>query len=119
MPSLIKSANARTISEIFNPDSKVKYIVPKYQREYAWRREQVEELLNDLLENQEGYFLGTMLCVNKTTDALEGGILEIIDGQQRLTTISLLMRVRLRNPSFHQPLSFDIRIASLAEINAI
>jgi len=90
MPSLINSANARTISEIFNPDSKVKYIVPKYQREYAWRREEVEELLNDLLENQEGYFLGTMLCVNKTTDTLEENILEIIDGQQRLTTISLL-----------------------------
>lgn len=90
MPSLINSANARTISEIFNPDSKVKYIVPKYQREYAWRREQVEELLNDLLENQEGYFLGTILCVNKTTDTLEENVLEIIDGQQRLTTISLL-----------------------------
>ncbi|RLF40397.1 MAG: DUF262 domain-containing protein [Thermoplasmata archaeon] len=89
MPSLINSANARTISEIFNPDSKVKYIIPKYQREYAWKREQVEQLLNDLLENQEGYFLGTILCVNKTTDTLEENVLEIIDGQQRLTTISL------------------------------
>ncbi|MBO8143578.1 MAG: DUF262 domain-containing protein [Thermodesulfobacterium sp.] len=90
MPSLINSANAYTISEIFNPDSKIRYVIPKYQREYAWRREQVEELLNDLWENQEGYFLGTILCINKTTDALKGNILEIIDGQQRLTTISLL-----------------------------
>jgi len=89
MPSLINSANAYPISEIFSPDSKIKYIIPKYQREYAWKREQVEELLNDLLENQEGYFLGTILCVNKTTDALKEGTLEIIDGQQRLTTISL------------------------------
>ncbi|RLI02268.1 DUF262 domain-containing protein [Candidatus Bathyarchaeota archaeon] len=90
MPSLINSANAHTISEVFNPDSKIKYVIPKYQREYAWKREHVEELLNDLLENQEGYFLGTILCVNKTTDALKEGMLEIIDGQQRLTTISLL-----------------------------
>ena len=90
MPSLINSANAYTISEIFSPDNKIKYIIPKYQREYAWKREQVEELLNDLLENQEGYFLGTILCVNKTTDTVEGSILEIIDGQQRLITISLL-----------------------------
>ena len=90
MPSLINSATAYTISEIFNPDSKIRYVIPKYQREYAWRREQVEELLNDLWENQEGYFLGTILCINKSTDALKGNILEIIDGQQRLTTISLL-----------------------------
>ena len=89
MSSLINSAYARTLSEIFSPDSKIKYVIPKYQREYAWKREQVEELLNDLLENQEGYFLGTILCVNKTTDTLEENPLEIIDGQQRLTTISL------------------------------
>jgi len=90
MSSLINSANTYAISEIFSPDSKIKYIIPKYQREYAWKREQIEELLSDLLENQEGYFLGTILCVNKTTDALKEGALEIIDGQQRLTTISLL-----------------------------
>ena len=90
MSGLISSANAHTISEIFNPDSKIKYVIPKYQREFAWKKEQVEELLNDLLENQEGYFLGTILCVNKTTDAIKESILEIIDGQQRLTTISLL-----------------------------
>ncbi len=90
MPSFISSANAYPISEMFGPDGKVKYFIPKYQREYAWRREQVEELLNDLLENQDGYFLGTILCVNKTVDTLKEEILEIIDGQQRLTTISLL-----------------------------
>ncbi|HEC92865.1 MAG TPA: DUF262 domain-containing protein, partial [Candidatus Atribacteria bacterium] len=90
MPSLINSADAYPISVIFNPEDKVKYVIPKYQREYAWRREQVEEFLNDLLENQEGYFLGTILCVNKTTDTLKEDMLEIIDGQQRLTTISLL-----------------------------
>ncbi len=90
MPSLINSATDYTISEIFSYDNKIKYVIPKYQREYAWKREQVEELLDDLLENQEGYFLGTILCVNKTTDTVEGSILEIIDGQQRLTTISLL-----------------------------
>ena len=90
MPSLINSATDYTISEIFSYDNKIKYVIPKYQREYAWKREQVEELLDDLLENQEGYFLGTILCVNKSTDTVEGSILEIIDGQQRLTTISLL-----------------------------
>ena len=90
MPSLINSADAYEISVIFNPDGAIQYIIPKYQREYAWRREQVEELLNDISENEKGYFLGTMLCVNKTTDALKGNVLEIIDGQQRLTTISLI-----------------------------
>ena len=89
MASLISSVNAYTISEIFNPDSKIKYIIPKYQREYAWKKEQVEDFFNDLLENQEGYFLGVILCVNKTIDALEESVLELIDGQQRLITISL------------------------------
>ena len=88
--SIINSANAHPISQIFDPEeSRIRYVIPKYQREYAWRKEQVEELLNDLLNNEEGYFLGTMLCVNKTTDAVEGTELEIIDGQQRLITISL------------------------------
>jgi len=90
MSGLIRSAREYAISDIFNPEKEIKYVIPRYQREYAWKKEQVGELLDDLDENQKGYFLGTILCINRTTDALEGGTLEIIDGQQRLTTLSLL-----------------------------
>jgi len=87
---VINSARPYHISEIFSLDLKVKYVVPKFQREYMWRRDQVDYLFNDLNENDKGYFLGTIICVNRGTDTLGITPLELIDGQQRLATISLL-----------------------------
>jgi uncharacterized protein with ParB-like and HNH nuclease domain len=87
---MIKSVGHRSISEIFGIEEKMKYAVPKYQREYIWGRDNWENLLNDLLDSDEGHFLGSILCVDKGTDFLDVKPVEIIDGQQRLTTISLL-----------------------------
>ena len=87
---MIQSADSYQISDILSIDKDVQYIVPKYQREYAWKKQNWEDLLNDLLENGEGHFLGSIICVNKNTDSLRTNKLEVIDGQQRLTTISLL-----------------------------
>ena len=86
---MIQTANKYRISEIFGIDTRIKYIVPKYQREYIWGKEQWENLFNDLSDSDEEHFIGSIICVNKGTDALKP-ILEIIDGQQRLTTISIL-----------------------------
>ena len=87
---MIQSTNKYQISEIFNPESKVQYVIPKFQREYTWKRENWENLFDDLMDNDEGYFLGTIIGVNKGVDALDITPLEIIDGQQRLITISLI-----------------------------
>lgn len=87
---MIKSAKDYPISTILDIEEKVKYVVPKYQREYIWGKENWEYLLNDLLDSDGGHFLGSILCVDKSKDALGIRPLEIIDGQQRLTTISLL-----------------------------
>jgi uncharacterized protein with ParB-like and HNH nuclease domain len=87
---MIKSAEHYPISTIFGIEEKVKYVVPKYQREYIWGKENWEYLLNDLLDSDGGHFLGSILCVDKGKDVLDIRPLEIIDGQQRLTTISLL-----------------------------
>ncbi len=64
--------------------------MPRYQREYTWGKTQWENLFDDFLENDPGYFLGSIICINQTTDALSVQQLEVVDGQQRLTTLSLL-----------------------------
>lgn len=77
--------------------------VPTFQREYAWEEEEVRQLFTDLnrakSEHTE-YFLGTIVTVAKGTH----DPLEIVDGQQRLTTTALLITaVRDAQAQFGQP----------------
>jgi len=67
--------------------------VPKYQREYTWRKWEWEQLLNDIEDNDPGYFMGSIICVSDTQILSAGDeiIFEVVDGQQRLTTLSLLL----------------------------
>ncbi len=71
-----------------------KLIIPIFQRPYSWRIEQVEDFFNDvtpLLNNPKiKHFMGLVVLVN---DESNNGCFEIIDGQQRLTTISLTLAV--------------------------
>jgi len=87
---MIKSAQNRPISELLSIDSNWLFRVPRYQREYVWRRDDWANLFDDLWENQPGYFLGSMICINHTPGAMQVQNLEVVDGQQRLTTLSLL-----------------------------
>lgn len=75
------------------------YVVPNYQREYIWQRENVETMLNDILNefdrqkkrgNQTAeYFLGSIVVCESQEDAS----FDLIDGQQRMTTLYLLLCV--------------------------
>ena len=85
------NVNKYPISQILDPESKTIYEIPKYQREYIWGAKQWEELFNDLMENEAGYFLGSIICINTTQDTLNNPKFEVVDGQQRLTTLSLLL----------------------------
>jgi Protein of unknown function DUF262/Protein of unknown function (DUF1524) len=87
---MIKSVFNYPISQLFDIDAGVVYAVPRYQREYTWGKNKWESLFDDVLENDPGYFLGSIICINQSTDALSVQRLEIVDGQQRLTTLSLL-----------------------------
>ena len=87
---MIKSVNNYPISQLFDPESNVIYSVPMYQREYTWNKGQWETLFDDVYENENGYFLGSIICINQSDDALQSQQLEVVDGQQRLTTISIL-----------------------------
>ena len=87
---MIKSVTNYPVSQLFDIEAGVVYAIPRYQREYTWGKYQWESLFDDVLENDPGYFLGSIICINQTTDTLSVQKLELVDGQQRLTTLSLL-----------------------------
>ncbi|MCH8491129.1 MAG: DUF262 domain-containing protein, partial [Oceanicaulis sp.] len=87
---MIKSVNNYPISQLFDIDAAIVYAIPRYQREYTWNRTQWETLFDDILENNSGYFIGSIICINQSTDTHSVQKLEVVDGQQRLTTLSLL-----------------------------
>jgi hypothetical protein len=67
--------------------------IPNYQRPYAWEPEQAKQLLADLVDfmiekDQEPYFLGSIVLIKDT-----GPYAEVVDGQQRLTTLTILLAV--------------------------
>ncbi len=78
--------NKYNILDIFTDK---KYIIPIYQRKYAWTDREIEQLLEDIddyiNESNSNYYLGTMIVDKKN------GYYEVIDGQQRLTTLYLLI----------------------------
>lgn len=75
----------------------VNYLIPMYQRNYAWGEGEITQLIQDVLdemlngssENSKPYYIGS-LVVFKKNNASEYPVYEVIDGQQRLTTLYLL-----------------------------
>ena len=88
---MIKSVSDYPISTLLNIESNIIYSIPRYQREYIWGKPQWERLFDDLIENDSGYYLGSIICINQSQDTLSVQNLEVVDGQQRLTTISILL----------------------------
>lgn len=90
-------AYTRTISDLFSV--KRKYVVPRFQRAYSWSKDQVKELWDDIIANiqinnekdvsHEEYFIGALVLVGDD----KSNVLQIVDGQQRLTTITILLSV--------------------------
>ncbi|CAH0165102.1 DUF262 domain-containing protein [Pseudomonas carnis] len=88
---MIKSVYNYPVSTLLDIESGVVYAIPRYQREYTWSRAQWDALFEDLLDNELHYFLGSIICINQSQDALSVQSLELVDGQQRMTTLSLLL----------------------------
>lgn len=86
---MIQSVNKYHIYEVFSADGNFYYTIPKYQREYTWSYREWEALYDDISENNNEYFIGSIICI-PLGDAINP-YLEVIDGQQRLTTISLFL----------------------------
>lgn len=81
------SSSAIQLSSLFN-DQKI-YSVPLFQRSYSWKKEQVEELYNDIQDTREDseYFLGTMVFAPN----IDKSKITILDGQQRFASIFILL----------------------------
>lgn len=92
VPIMKMTVENQSVDEVFDSNSLVSYEVPPYQREYSWGKKECEELFDDFIENDKGYFLGTYICLNKNLGASNKPVIfELIDGQQRITTLSLLL----------------------------
>lgn len=87
---MITSVNKYPIYNIFSSEANFYYFIPKYQREYVWSYKEWNALYDDICENDLGYFIGSIICINENGDSFDVK-LEIIDGQQRLTTISIFL----------------------------
>lgn len=87
-------AGERTISRILT--EQIRYEIPPYQRPYSWEKGNVEQLLEDVWDayeaNDAEYFIGSLITIEREKDALY----EVVDGQQRLTTLNLIF-ARLRD----------------------
>ena len=81
-----EAENSTVLDVFFNGIHKFK--VPRYQRPYAWNEDEVSEFWNDLIGNPNSYFLGSFIFNNEN---LKNGYIELVDGQQRLLTITICL----------------------------
>lgn len=95
MPTTIE-VNKQSVEMLLSSGKSKPFVIPEYQRPYAWTEEQVETLFEDLwefttisggAERESSYFLGSVVSYEN-----ENGEQEIIDGQQRITSLFLLLR---------------------------
>ncbi|GAA8680733.1 DUF262 and DUF1524 domain-containing protein [Helicobacter pylori] len=88
-------ADATTLLNFIKDNQKNQLVIPIYQRLYSWEKEQCKELWDDIIkvggnDKMDGHFIGSILYVlDKITHS--NNVLLIVDGQQRLTTITLLL----------------------------
>ncbi|GAA7706431.1 DUF262 and DUF1524 domain-containing protein [Helicobacter pylori] len=92
-------ADATTLLGFFEENQNNQFVIPIYQRLYSWKKEQCEQLWDDIIkiggnDKMNGHFIGSILYVRD--DNTHSSPLLIIDGQQRLTTITLLL-IALKN----------------------
>ena len=98
----------------FRDLSHIKLTIPDFQRSYVWKNENLQKILNDfeefILSKKDEYYMGTILLF-KNNDTYE-----IIDGQQRITTLTILYSVVYDNSILN---NFQLSFSSQESINNI
>lgn len=89
-------------SSIFNS---TKYSIPLYQRDYAWEEKQIVQLIDDIddVDMDNNYYIGSLIVANRNR------LYEVVDGQQRLTTLFLLLSYLSIDTVNKDALSFSCR----------
>jgi len=118
-----------SLTDIF-VSPKEHYIIPPYQRNYAWGAKEIEQLIQDIIDQSrqgtasKNYYIGTLVTYQRSDAKFE-----VIDGQQRLTTLTLLIKALEQLSSSDKSqnllkdtqliLEFDSRKKSMAAIESI
>ncbi|GAA8746879.1 hypothetical protein BTM112_13370 [Helicobacter pylori] len=94
-------ADAMKLLDFIGKSQERQFVIPIYQRVYSWEKEQCKQLWDDIIkiggdDKMDGHFIGSILYVINDKTSYSNNVLLIIDGQQRLTTITLLLTA-LRN----------------------
>jgi hypothetical protein len=99
------SASSSTAGALMSSST---FVVPQFQREYAWGREEVGEFWSDLHSSleDESYFLGLIILTE------EGGSFHVVDGQQRIITLTLLATALYHEAIFRDRRALADRIQS-------
>ncbi|AZA88062.1 DUF262 domain-containing protein [Chryseobacterium shandongense] len=87
-------AGKRSVREIFNRGRNLE--IPFFQRSYVWQEQQWKRFLEDMVmvsETKKIYFLGSVILKQQETTSDRDSRLTVIDGQQRLTTLNIFMKV--------------------------
>ncbi|GAA7324261.1 hypothetical protein HpM116_14090 [Helicobacter pylori] len=89
-------ADKNTLLNFIKDNQKNQLVIPIYQRLYSWGKEQCKQLWDDIIkiggdDKMDGHFIGSILYVINDKTSYSNNVLLIIDGQQRLTTITLLL----------------------------
>ncbi|WP_120911926.1 DUF262 and DUF1524 domain-containing protein [Helicobacter pylori] len=96
-------AEAMKLLDFIGKSQEKQFVIPIYQRVYSWEKEQCKQLWDDIIktggnDQMNGRFIGSIVFVQDGIYTISHNELLIIDGQQRLTTITLLL-IALRNHS--------------------
>ncbi len=89
------NVNKQTVLQLLSGGQEIQFLIPEYQRPYSWSDDEIVTLFDDIWEfsidrtkpgGQKSYFLGSVVSYT------EDGVRQIIDGQQRITSLFLLLR---------------------------
>lgn len=120
-----------SINQLFSQGSY--YSIPIYQRNYAWGEKEITQLIQDIADYAEknlykDYYIGTLVVYERNEES-KGVIYETIDGQQRLTTLTILLSTLKNNKTklnftndiswFKLNLAFDSRIKSTETLQSV
>ena len=105
----MKKTNKISELHIIDSDStlfkSVRYSIPLYQRDYAWEEKQIVQLIDDIddVSLNDKYYIGSLIVAN------HDDVYEVVDGQQRLTTLFLLLSYLGIDTGHEEALSFSCR----------